>query len=40
VSRRRSLLHVRICGENGAEGIEVGGNVTPVAQAKMKLALR
>lgn len=36
---RRSLLHVRIHGENGARGIEVGGHVTPLATASMKLAL-
>jgi len=34
---RRSLLHVHIRGENGAEGIEVGGHVTPVATASMRL---
>jgi trans-2,3-dihydro-3-hydroxyanthranilate isomerase len=30
---RRSLLHVHIHGQLGAEGIEVGGYVTPVAEA-------
>jgi trans-2,3-dihydro-3-hydroxyanthranilate isomerase len=36
---RRSFLHVRVRGENGADGIEVGGHVTPVASASMRLAL-
>ncbi|HTX24852.1 MAG TPA: PhzF family phenazine biosynthesis protein [Steroidobacteraceae bacterium] len=36
---RRSLLHVLIRGENGADGIEVGGHVTPVSNASMRLAL-
>jgi trans-2,3-dihydro-3-hydroxyanthranilate isomerase len=35
---RKSLLHVLICGENGAEGIEVGGYVTPVMEGEMRLA--
>jgi trans-2,3-dihydro-3-hydroxyanthranilate isomerase len=34
---RRSILHVQIYGEQGAGGIEVGGYVTPVAQATMTL---
>ncbi|MBV8424283.1 MAG: PhzF family phenazine biosynthesis protein, partial [Candidatus Eremiobacteraeota bacterium] len=34
---RRSLLHVLIHGENGANGIEVGGNTTHIAQATMTL---
>jgi trans-2,3-dihydro-3-hydroxyanthranilate isomerase len=34
---RRSLLHVLIHGEKGADGIEVGGNVVHVAEAKMQL---
>jgi trans-2,3-dihydro-3-hydroxyanthranilate isomerase len=34
---RRSLLHVRIQGEGGAEGIAVGGNVTPLIEATMSL---
>lgn len=34
---RRSLLHVRINGENGANGIEVGGYVTPVAEGVLTL---
>jgi trans-2,3-dihydro-3-hydroxyanthranilate isomerase len=33
---RRSILHVHIVGENGKEGIDVGGNVVPVAEAVMK----
>ena len=36
---RRSLLHVHIRGENGVEGIDVGGYVTPVAEAKVKLSI-
>ncbi len=36
---RRSLLHVHIRGKNGIEGIDVGGYVTPVAEAKMKLSI-
>lgn len=32
---RRSLLYVRIHGENGADGIEVGGHVTPLVEATM-----
>jgi trans-2,3-dihydro-3-hydroxyanthranilate isomerase len=32
---RRSLLHILINGEQGAEGIEVGGHVAPVATATM-----
>lgn len=36
---RRSLLHVRIRGELGAEGIFAGGHVTPVARATMVLEL-
>jgi trans-2,3-dihydro-3-hydroxyanthranilate isomerase len=35
---RRSFLHVHVRGENGVEGIEVGGHVTPVAIASMRLA--
>jgi trans-2,3-dihydro-3-hydroxyanthranilate isomerase len=34
---RRSFLHVRIRGERGADGIDVGGYVTPVATATMRL---
>ena len=32
---RRSVLHVQIHGDQGAEGIDVGGHVTPVARATM-----
>jgi len=34
---RRSILHVRVRGERGAEGIDVGGNVIPLAEATMTL---
>lgn len=34
---RRSLLHVQLHGEQGADGIEVGGYVTPVAEGALKL---
>lgn len=34
---RRSILHVAIHGEGGADGIDVGGCVTPVATAEMML---
>lgn len=34
---RRSYLHVRVQREDGAEVIEVGGHVTPVAEATMRL---
>jgi trans-2,3-dihydro-3-hydroxyanthranilate isomerase len=34
---RRSILHVQVNGEHGAEGIEVGGHVTPVVEATMTL---
>lgn len=34
---RRSILHVRIAGDQGADGIYVGGHVTPVAEGTMKL---
>ena len=33
--QRRSILHVQIRGEGGAEAIEVGGHVTPVAEGTM-----
>lgn len=33
--KRRSLLHVLVLGERGADGIEVGGNVVPLARATM-----
>jgi trans-2,3-dihydro-3-hydroxyanthranilate isomerase len=34
---RRSLLHVQLHGEQGAQGIEVGGYVTPLVEATMML---
>ncbi|HOC58591.1 MAG: PhzF family phenazine biosynthesis protein [Syntrophaceae bacterium] len=34
---RRSILHVQIIGNQGRDGIDVGGNVVPVAEAIMKL---
>ena len=34
---RRSLLHVNINGPMGADGIEVGGNITPVGEAAITL---
>ena len=34
---RRSILHVKIRGELGRDGIEIGGNVTPVAVASLTL---
>ncbi len=34
---RRSLLHVRIAGPGGVDGIFVGGHVTPIAKGTMKL---
>ena len=34
---RRSLLHVRIRGEKGNEGIDVGGYVTPLIEATMRV---
>ncbi len=34
---RRSLLHVLVHGEHGADGIEVGGTAVPVAEALMTL---
>jgi trans-2,3-dihydro-3-hydroxyanthranilate isomerase len=34
---RRSLLHVHIVGQNGVDGIEVGGYVTPITEATMRL---
>ncbi len=34
---RRSILHVHIFGERGADGIDVGGHVTPIADATMTL---
>jgi trans-2,3-dihydro-3-hydroxyanthranilate isomerase len=35
--RRRSFLHVLVHGDGGADGIEVGGHVTPVTRATMTL---
>jgi trans-2,3-dihydro-3-hydroxyanthranilate isomerase len=34
---RRSLLHVRVHGDNGLNGIDVGGYVTPLTKATMQL---
>jgi len=34
---RRSLLHVHIVGQNGVDGIEVGGYVTPITEATTRL---
>jgi trans-2,3-dihydro-3-hydroxyanthranilate isomerase len=34
---RRSLLHVHVRGDSGADGIEVGGHVTPLVSATMRL---
>lgn len=34
---RRSILHVHVFGELGVEGIDVGGHVTPIADATMTL---
>jgi trans-2,3-dihydro-3-hydroxyanthranilate isomerase len=34
---RRSFLHVHIHGESGADAIEVGGHVTPVAEGRMTI---
>ncbi len=36
---RRSLLHVHIRGDGGAEGIDIGGHVTPLATGIMRLRL-
>jgi trans-2,3-dihydro-3-hydroxyanthranilate isomerase len=36
---RRSLLHVLVHGAGGADGIEVGGYVTPLVTATMRLVL-
>jgi trans-2,3-dihydro-3-hydroxyanthranilate isomerase len=35
---RRSFLHVHVRGDNGADGIDIGGHVTPVSVATMSLA--
>jgi trans-2,3-dihydro-3-hydroxyanthranilate isomerase len=37
---RRSLLHVDIQGENGTDGIYIGGQVTPIIEAVMTLNAR
>ena len=37
---RRSLLYVQIHGEEGADGIDVGGYVTPVAEGTMTINVR
>jgi trans-2,3-dihydro-3-hydroxyanthranilate isomerase len=37
---RRSILYVEIHGEQGADGIDVGGYVSPVAEATMTLSAR
>jgi trans-2,3-dihydro-3-hydroxyanthranilate isomerase len=34
---RRSILHICIHGENGTDGIDVGGYVTPLTEATMRL---
>lgn len=34
---RRSILHVQIFGESGTAGIDVGGYVTPIVDATMKI---
>ena len=34
--RRRSILHVQVRGEGGADGIDVGGYVTPLVEATMR----
>ena len=34
---RRSFLHIELRGEQGADGIEVGGYVTPVAEGTLRL---
>jgi hypothetical protein len=34
---RRSILHVCIHDENGVVGIDVGGYVTPLTEATMRL---
>jgi len=37
---RRSLLHIHVRGQGGAEAIEIGGHVTPVAHAVLRLPIR
>jgi predicted PhzF superfamily epimerase YddE/YHI9 len=34
---RRSILYIQINGQEGADGIEIGGYVTPVAEATMTI---
>ena len=34
---RRSVLHVKILGDQGRDGINVGGYVTPIVEAVMTL---
>jgi trans-2,3-dihydro-3-hydroxyanthranilate isomerase len=34
---RRSELHIRLSGDGGAQGIEVGGYVAPLTRATMNL---
>lgn len=34
---RRSLLHVEVAGARGADGIDVGGHVTPVIEATLRI---
>jgi trans-2,3-dihydro-3-hydroxyanthranilate isomerase len=34
---RRSLLHVEVAGDHGADGIDVGGNVTPVIEGTLRI---
>jgi trans-2,3-dihydro-3-hydroxyanthranilate isomerase len=36
---RRSILHIHLCGESGVDGIEVGGYVTSLVSATMRLPL-
>jgi trans-2,3-dihydro-3-hydroxyanthranilate isomerase len=36
---RRSFLHVHVRGDGGANGIEVGGHVTPLVTAAMRLTI-
>ena len=35
--RRRSMLHILVHGEDGCDGIEVGGYVTPVATGALTI---
>jgi predicted PhzF superfamily epimerase YddE/YHI9 len=35
---RRSVLHILVHGEDGADGIEVGGNVTPVGRGTLTVS--